>query len=147
MHDPDVLLYELRKVGLDVWHSEPRGHDSGSICGHQPIGRLALLAWTARHFRHLWLRWWPAYRVRHWVIDRCDHCGRRFLWRDQRHSYMSSASHRVWHEQCMSLRQVRGQLDDLTGYVLGTADETARWRAKYRLDGIAHPELVGGSDA
>jgi len=44
---------------------------------------------------------------------------------------------------CMSLRHVRSQLEDLTGYVHGTADDNARWRAEYRLKGLdaaAQPE-------
>lgn len=40
----------------------------------------------------------------------------------------------------MSLRHVRGQLDDLTAYVRCTADVDTRWRAEYRLDGIAAKE-------
>jgi hypothetical protein len=75
---------------------------------------------------------WRLYRrVRGWLVDRCAGCGRRFLWADVRHSYPSSD--RVWHEVCMSLRQVRGQLDDLTAYVRCTADSTTRWRAEHRL--------------
>jgi hypothetical protein len=131
MHDPDVLLWQVKPLGLDIWHREPRGRDSGTICGHPPHGPR-LVAWTLRHTRHLRLRWWPSFRIRRWIVDRCDHCGQRFRWREARHSYMSTD--RVWHDTCMSLRHVRGQLDDLTGYVLGTADSNARWRAGYRLD-------------
>jgi hypothetical protein len=133
MHDPLVLLFEVPVIRLDVWHREPGGHDAFEVCGHPPYRRrIARLAWTVRHARHLHLRWWPAFKVRRWITDRCDHCGHRFRWREARHSYQSTD--RMWHETCMSLRHVRGQLADLTGYVLGTADPNARWRAGYRLD-------------
>lgn len=131
MHDPMVLMYD--SFGLDVWHVEPGGHDSGDVCGPIPYkdgpGRLW---WTLRHWRHLRLRWWPYMNVKRWIVDRCDHCGQRFRWREARHSYQKTS--KVWHSTCMSLRHVRGQLKDLTGYVLGTADSNARWRANYRLE-------------
>lgn len=130
MHDPMVLLYDVQPIRLDIWHVEPDGHDSAEICGHAPHG-WRRTAWTARHWRHLRLRFWPYLRVKRWLRDRCGECGRRFFWRDDRHGYQSSNA--VYHRHCMSLRHVRGQLDDLTGYVLGTADWNARWRAERAL--------------
>ena len=73
-------------------------------------------------------------RVKRWIVDRCEGCGRRFLWKDERHSYQGTS--KVWHDPCMNLRHVRGQLDDLTGYVRLTADADARWRAECRLKAI-----------
>lgn len=134
MYDPMVLLYGVRPLGLDVWHVEPGGHDAFQVCGYPPPRGVRRLAFTARHARHLRLRWWPYLHVRRWIVDRCDHCGHRFRWREARHSYQSTD--KVWHDPCMSLRHVRGQLDDLTGFVLGTANANARWRANYRLEQI-----------
>jgi hypothetical protein len=132
MHDPMVLLFDVPLVKLDVWHVEPAGHDFAEVCGHPPYRRpVARTVWALRHARHLRLNWWPYLNVRRWIVDRCDHCGRRFRWREAQHSYQSTD--KVWHDPCMSLRHVRGQLDDLTGFVLGTADSDARWRADYRL--------------
>lgn len=135
MHDPSVLVFDVRWLRLDVWHDEPGGHDSGEVCGYPPQRIGARIGWTVRHVWHLHYRWWPYLNVKRWIVDRCDHCGRRFLWRDARHSYQSTDK-KVWHEVCMSLRHVRGQLDDLTGFVLGTADDNARWRANHRIEGI-----------
>ncbi len=143
MHDPDVLLFAVRRLGLDVWHREPAGHDSAAVCGHHPMPIPARLAWAIRHARHLRLRWRPAYRLRHWATDRCDHCGHRFRRGEARFSYQSTD--RVWHDPCMSLRHARGQLDDLTGYVLGTADRDARWRAEYRLTGLGLTAAVASA--
>lgn len=133
MHDPLLLLYG-RVVGLDIWHHEPGGHDATTVCGWPPNGGPARLAWTIRHARHLHLRWWPYLNVKRWIVQRCDGCGHRFRWKEARFSYQSTD--KVWHDPCMSLRHVRSQLDDLTGYVRGTADDNARWRAEYRLKGL-----------
>jgi hypothetical protein len=133
MHDSSLLLYGVPVLKLDVWHDEPDGHDATEVCGHPPHG-VRRLVWAVRHARHLHFRWWRYLNVKRWIVDRCDHCGRRFLWKDSRNSYQSSD--RVWHDTCMSLRHVRSQLDDLTGYVLATADSNARWRATYRLEQI-----------
>lgn len=134
MHDPSVLLFDVRWLGLDVWHDEPGGRDAFQVCGWPSQRWPARVAWAVRHARHLRPRWWPYLNVQRWIVDRCDHCGQRFRWREARHSYQSTD--RVWHDVCMSLRHIRGQLEDLTGYVLGTADENARWRANCRLEGI-----------
>lgn len=141
MHDPSVLVFDVRAVRLDVWHDEPDGRDAGQVCGYPPHPSIRRLWWTIRHARHLHFRWWPYLNVKRWVVDRCDDCGKRFRWREARHSYQSTD--KVWHDVCMSLRHVRSQLDDITGYVRGTADDNARWRAEYRLKGIDRTETEG----
>lgn len=133
MHDPMVLLFEVPVIRLDIWHVEPDGQDAFQVCGWPPRGAHRA-AWTLRHARHLRLRWWPYLHVRQWIVDRCNGCGRRFRWREARHSYASTD--KVWHDPCMSLRHVRGQLSDLSGYVCGTADSNARWRVEYRLKAL-----------
>lgn len=134
MHDPSFLALNLRPIRLDIWHDEPGGHDTHQVCGHPPRTRVARLLWTVRHARHLRYRWWPYLLIRRWIGDRCDGCGRRFLWRDSRNSYQGTD--KVWHDPCMSLRHARGQLDDITNYLRGEADANARWRVEYRLKNI-----------
>lgn len=138
MHDPSTLLFDIQPIRLDVWHDEPEGHDSGTICGPIPMPIAARLLWTVRHARHLHYRFWPYLKVRRWIKDRCDECGRRFLWKDSRTGYMGSDA--VFHRPCMSLRSVRNDLDDLTAHVRGTDDWDTNWRAKYRLDWLAKAE-------
>jgi hypothetical protein len=138
MHDPSTLLFGVRLIRLDIWHDEPDGHDAGTVCGNPPMQTLGTLLWGIRHVRHLHYRFWPYLKVRRWIRDHCDECGRRFLWKDSRHGYMGSDA--VYHDQCMSLRAARSNLDDLTAHVRGTADWDTSWRAKYRLDGIAAKE-------
>jgi len=140
MHDPMVLLFDVPLVKLDIWHVEPAGHDAFKVCGYPGRGPRRLM-WALRHAPHLRPRWWPYLNVKRWIVDRCDHCGQRFRWKDARYSYQSTD--KVWHDVCMSLRHVRSQLDDLTGYVLGTADPNARWRANYRLGELGE-RIEGG---
>lgn len=134
MHDPSTLLFDIRPIRLDVWHDEPNGHDSGVVCGHAPMRIGPRLLWTLRHARHLHYRFWPYLRIHRWITHHCADCGRRFLWKDARHSYQGT--NKVWHSQCMSLRSVRSQLDDITAYTRGLADADARWRVEYRLKGL-----------
>lgn len=138
MHDPSVLLFEVPVLKLDVWHDEPGGHDAFEVCGHAPHGAKRL-AWTLRHARHLHVRWWRYLNVKKWIVDRCDGCGKRFRWKEARFGFQSS-DRAVWHDPCMSLLSVRHDLDDLTGFVLGTADSNARWRANYRLQRIENAD-------
>jgi hypothetical protein len=134
MHDPSFLALDVRPIRLDIWHDEPGGADAFTVCGRPPQRGVARIRWVLRHARHLHFRWWPYLRVRRWIVDRCAGCNRRFLWRDARHSYQGT--NKVWHDPCMSLRHVRGQLDDITGYLRGTADSNARWRVEYRLKNL-----------
>lgn len=133
MHDPEFLLYDVTGIRLDIWHREPGGRDAFEVCGHPPNRGVARLVWMVQHGRHLRLNWRRYQKVKRWIVDRCDGCGRRFGFREARYSYQSS-ERAVWHDPCMSLRSVRGQLDDLTAYVLATADSNARWRANRRLE-------------
>lgn len=139
MHDPSFLLFDIRRIRLDIWHDEPGGKDTHEVCGHPPRPGVARLWWGIGHARHLHFRFWPYLNIHRWIRDRCDHCGRRFLWRDARHSYQSTD--KVWHDVCMSLRHVRGQLNDLTAHVRGTGDWNTNWRAKYRLENLAKAEV------
>jgi len=146
MHDPMVLVFDvppyqlrrrlpkwLQRFSLDVWHDEPEGRDSGTVCKGMGSSDLTLhnVRWAWQHRRHLHYRFWPYLHVKRWIVDRCDECGRRFLWRDAR--FGEWGGNRVWHDQCSSLNHVRRQLDDLTRYVQATADETTRFRVEYRL--------------
>lgn len=139
MRDSSFLLIDARPLRLDVWHDEPDGHDAFQVCGRPPCRPASRLAWAFRHRQHLHYRWWPYLHVRRWIVDRCAGCGHRFRWREARYSYESTD--KVWHRACMSLREVRSQLDDITAYVRAEADSNARWRVEYRLKHLDAKEL------
>jgi len=149
MHDPYVVVFEFksplfRRVGptfkyhraiVTVWHVEPKGHDSGSICkGMRGSGwSWANVKFALRHIRHLEIHVEPYRRVKRWLLDHCAECGYRFRWKQARHSYQSSPERVVYHEKCMDLRSVRGWADDLEAFIKGDADDNCRWRVDYRL--------------
>ena len=133
MHDPSVLIFDIRPLRLDVWHDEPDGRDAFEVCGHAPHG-VGRIAWTLRHRRHLHYRWWPYLRIQRWITHRCADCGQRFRWKEGRFSYQGTDE--VWHDVCMTLRGVRSQLDDITAYVRAEADSNARWRVEHRLKNL-----------
>lgn len=112
MHDPLVLLWTIRRppitrkewrrlrekpfrwyrlpILIDIWHREPKGRDSGSVCDRR--------RWRW-HLHHWHVRVWPVYHLRTWLFQRCDECGRRSTYGYAWHGYMSSD--RVWHSECM----------------------------------------------
>lgn len=140
MHDPLVLLFHVKPINLDIWHVEPNGHDSGGVCGHHPMPTRRRILWAVRHVQHLHFRFWPYLNVKRWIVERCDGCGRRFRWKEGRFSYQST--NKVWHDPCMSLGIVRGQLEDMTDYLRGVADDNARWRVEYRLKNYERCEVA-----
>ena len=119
MDDPLVLLWAIRRPPItpkewrrvlerpfrwyrfphfiDIWHREPKGSDSGSVCRNRRRRR-----W---HLHHWHLRVWPAYNLRKWLFVRCEECGRGQRYGAAWHGYMSSD--RVWHSECMSLGRLR----------------------------------------
>jgi hypothetical protein len=138
MHDPMILLFDVRHPRLDIWHHEPGGADSGTICGLPPARTAGRISWAIQHAHHLTITVVTYRKVRRWIVDRCAHCGERFRWHDSRNSYQGSDQ--VWHQVCMSLRTTLGHLDDLTAHVRGIADDNTRWRAEYRIKNIVKEE-------
>lgn len=118
---------------IDVWHHEPAGHDSGTLCKGMGGSDLTWrnIKWATRHWRHISVTVRPVRRVRCWLTDHCAECGCRFLWKQGRTGYMSSDD--VYHYPCMSLQHVRGQLEDAAKALTFTADQTERWRVEYWL--------------
>jgi hypothetical protein len=119
-----------------VWHQEPTGHDSGTVCKGMGGSDLTWhnVVWAVGHRRHLHVQVHPYQRISRWLFARCAECGRRFFWRDARFGYMSSDD--VYHDQCMSLRQLRSQKADLLAYVTHRADRTQKWRVDRMADSL-----------
>lgn len=134
------LVIARRLIGwwnvLEVWHDEPGGRDSGSVCKGHHGSKLDLhnVRWAWRHRRHLHIYSPPIRRVVSWRKLRCAGCGHRFRWkRDSRHSLGWSARE-VYHGPCASLVMVRGQLEDAYAVLAFDADDNAKWRVGRALD-------------
>jgi len=74
---------------LEVWHEEPQGRDSGTVCKGQKGSQLTWhnVKWAWLHRRHLNIYSPPIRRVVRWRKLRCAGCGLRFRWKhDARHA-------------------------------------------------------------
>lgn len=175
MHDPDYVLFEIRRpvpkirhrkrplgktpsfgvftrlghweayfpAVFVIWHHEPKGADSGTVCKGGPGTGLSLraLRWGWTHRRHLWVQNVPWQAINRRLWTRCAECGQPFRRKQSVNSHSwngggpgwKKAETNVYHDRCSSLVHVRGQLDDATKVLQGTADSNARWRVDYRL--------------
>jgi hypothetical protein len=85
MHDPLVVLFEIKRPWprttkgktttrrywpalITVWHREPNGHDSGTICARSSR------TW---HIHHWKVQICPLQKLRRWALTRCEWCGGR----------------------------------------------------------------------
>ena len=114
MHDPMVLLWSVtgwplsprsfrawRRHGrfptwLDIWHVEPNGKDSGTVCDR------SRWAWHVHNWSVRFIPW-RDFRYR---FVRCAECGRRMN-TAARFSYMSTD--KVWHDECQTLGHLRSE--------------------------------------
>lgn len=100
------------RTWVTVWHVEPEGRDSGTVCKHWADGHQ-LHAWRW-HVHHWHIQIQPLQRIRGRLFDRCAECGRggplpfsgqwdtpgmgwRF-WRSRGH---------IYHDQCHALGSLR----------------------------------------
>lgn len=119
MHDPDVVAFEIRSpirrrysVGggryrpalITVWHREPGGHDSGTVC------KRSRWAWHVHHW-HLQIH--SLQQFRRWALTRCEWCGGPSRKRDRVDCSASwdTAKVRFWrgepglyHGDCMTVK-------------------------------------------
>lgn len=156
MHDPMVVVFDLKiprrrsKKGyrrfwnlVTVWHVEPKGADSGTICKGMGGSELTWrnVRWAFAHRRHLKINVEPYLRVKRWLTCRCDECGFRFFWRQARFGYMGSD--KKYHEHCQGYRSWRGKANerlavlDLVSDVWEIDGRTVQQLARNRGLGIA----------
>lgn len=137
MHDPDVVIFNTRHF-VTVWHREPGGRDSGTVCPYAPHKpSLHSVLWLMHHWRHLWIQILPVEKCRHY-FERCADCNQRML-RSTRIGTSWDAPG-VVHSWCHALRRVQGQCDDMTACLLGIADWNQQWRVEYRLKSLKAKE-------
>jgi hypothetical protein len=98
MHDPMVVAFEIRRpwprrvnwgtrrwywpAVVTVWHVEPGGRDSGTVCKHSTREQLPDGSWTATprsawkwHVHHWKIQVRPLQAFRRWLLTRCAWCG------------------------------------------------------------------------
>lgn len=131
-----------RRIGLyrlaTIWHSEPQGRDSGTVCKGMRGSNLSAhnVRWALRHRSHLHAQWHTYQRIRSWLFTRCEDCGHRFFWKQARIGTGWDAPG-VLHPPCSNVRHLRYQLDDAAKALTFTANHTERWRVERWL---AHRE-------
>lgn len=112
---------------VEVWHDEPGGADSGTVCkDRHPRGPR----WAWRHRAHLRWKFMPLVILR-CRLERCDECHRR-MWKATRFATGWDAPG-VLHDECHALRHVRWQREDLLKHIAGKADWTENWRAERQV--------------
>jgi hypothetical protein len=122
---------KLVKLGT-IWHDEPGGADSGSVCGCLPDGSTLSrrnLHWAWRHRKHCRFRLSLGMRTWRWLTQRCEGCGRRFGRKEARFG-TGWESKGVMHEPCRTLRHIRAQHKDALEVAMGIANHTTRWRVE-----------------
>lgn len=118
------LVVAGRALGLNpvvtVWHREPRGADSGTICKHyvttKDAGRKPTEAWRW-HFWHWKIQVHATQWLKRRLWSRCAECGRSFRRRDMVIGTSWNGKGPRWfrgepdiiHRQCSELRGLRGQ--------------------------------------
>lgn len=113
---------------IEVWHDEPGGADSGTVCKDRyPCG----VRWTIRHRKHLRWRLMPYLHIKR-RFERCEECHRR-MWKATRFGTGWDAPG-VLHYECSSLRHLRHERLDLLKKIAGVADWTENWRAERQVD-------------
>ena len=126
MHDPDVLVFDIRRPWRDrhgyrppivnVWHHEPGGADAGDVCKHwrrypQPDGscKNELLTGWRWHVHHYRVQIIPILHLRTLLVDRCAWCQDRHTkanpcnvsvgWDSNRPNWWTTAQG-IYHSDC-----------------------------------------------
>lgn len=144
-------VFRMRRLAT-IWHVEPKGHDSGTVCKHQIRWQDDDGEWHYKPLRS-W-RW----HVHHWRIqipflqelrarlfDRCALCGRKgrpnvsHSWDGERLGWWKFKSRKgLYHSECSalgSLRNARSDDEDLIRHLFAavcllrdtTEPETLAW--------------------
>lgn len=180
MHDPMVVAFEIKRPWparssfgdrkrwwpsmVTVWHVEPKGHDSGTVCKHYLRWQDEEEKWHSKPLRawrwHVWhwrLQVVPVQQFHRWVFERCELCGRRYPWNYSpvAHSWNLKRGRwfhfdrRAYHHECSELVHARSHLEedraivrDLFGAyrVLADVDELTAGERLLSTSGVAGEE-------
>lgn len=136
------------RTPITVWHSEPRGADSGTVCKGMGGSDLTLhnVRWAWQHRAHLefHVAIWRQFKA--WRHDRCDECGKGFRWKgDARIG--TWGGDKVWHSACHNVVHLRRIRDDLVEVVRFTADDAAKRRVEHHLAYLDRTEAEAAAKA
>lgn len=109
---------------VTIWHVEPHGHDSGEVCKHRRQRRDGTWKYTTRWRWHVWhwhVQFGPVQRLKRFLLERCELCGRRYPWGYAPVSHQWDApgsrwfgglrQRRAYHHECSALGHVRQQVE------------------------------------
>lgn len=132
-----VCNWRIRMMELvDVWHDEPGGEDSGTVCEGMGGSELTWhnVKWALRHREHLTLRWQTPLKTLHrWWTQHCADCGQRFGMHEARYGAGWDSSETL-HNACLQVRSQGYWIADLEKALSGEPlTATEQWRIGYRL--------------
>jgi hypothetical protein len=118
---------------ITVWHNEPDGEDSGTVCKGMGSSELTWhnVKWAIKHRKHLEIQVESVRSLHRWITDRCEGCGGKFSRHEPRFSFGWSCEREVYHNVCMRLATTINQLKDHQDYIDGIADSNQKFRVEY----------------
>lgn len=115
--------FRLRRL-VTIWHVEPNGADTGTICKHWVAGKHKT-AWKW-HIHHWHLQVPILQQIRRYLFERCELCGRRYPWNyapishqwdRQRDGHWWNITKGAYHHECSSLVHLRTTVEtDVTAF-------------------------------
>lgn len=125
MHDPEVVAFSIprpwpqrRRAAytgkrywpelICIWHVEPGGRDSGSVCKHWQDGKVRQRwKWHVWHWR---IQVRPIQKLRRLLFERCAECGRGYPY-----GYAPIGTwggDKTWHHECSSMGRYRSLVEE-----------------------------------
>lgn len=79
MHDPMTVAFEIRWLGVTIWHVDPETDGTDNSCRWHKAGRpwWKHPKWHVHHWR---ISWRFLVHLKRRLFSRCSRCGRRFPW-------------------------------------------------------------------
>lgn len=103
---------------ITIWHAEPGGCDMGEVCKHWRTDRHGNRVRNDRwrmHVHHWQIQIAPMQKLKMFLFERCEECGRRYAWGyapvshqwDKPGARWFRVERRAFHHECSSLVHLR----------------------------------------